>query len=206
MFMKPVGWRLLSIFVQMSKLKHSPKRCSKPLRPKKRTNWWKATFLCDRGPWETDERRMDGDTELHDFLTAEVVCGNLRNGRWDQLSKQGGFSTTGDSYACPYYLYNLARSPFFPLPSAAVSRFLLIRSGNNKEGERKRRRVREQIEKGRKFGLFGECEQKVLVAKKIELIAKYYLILINLTLGNGGKKKLDTKARMLRKTWAHGER
>lgn len=44
----------------------------------------------------------------------------------------------------------------------AVSEFALIRSGNNKEGERKRRRVSEQTEGGRKFNLFGGCEQKVL--------------------------------------------
>lgn len=112
---------------------------------------------------ECHERWMEVDRELHDSLTAGVVCGNLRKGRWDQLSKQGDFSTTGDSYACPYYLYSRSLS-FFP-HSAAVSTFLLIRSENNKEGERKRRRDSEQTERGRKFSLFKECGQGVLLAK-----------------------------------------
>lgn len=170
----------------------------RPLRPRRGTNWWKPTFLCDRGPWETDERRMEGDGELHDSLTAEVVCGNLRNRRWDQLSKQRGFRTTGDSYAWPYYLNNLVHSPFFlfcPPPFAAVSRFLLIRWGNNKEGERKRMRVSEWTEGGRKFNLFGH---KVLMAKKGELFKKKkgkkaQHFAINLKLGNGAKHKLAQK-------------
>ena len=138
---KSVRWQLLSVFVQMYEPKHSPKRCSKPPRPKQRTNWWKPTFLCDRGPWETDERRMEGDRELQDSLTAEVVCGNLRKERWDQLSKQGGFGTTGDGSACPY---SLARSLALPFPSPSAAVFFLSRLANNEEG-------REQTEGGRKF-------------------------------------------------------
>ena len=47
---------------------------------------------------------MEGDRGLRVCPTAEVVCGNLRNRRWDQLSKQVGFGTKGNSYACRYNL------------------------------------------------------------------------------------------------------
>lgn len=74
---------------------------------------------------EGRERRMRaGWKETESSMTLwqlRVVCWNLRKGRWDQLSKQGGFNTTGDSYVCPYYLYDLAYSPFF-LPPLQRSR------------------------------------------------------------------------------------
>lgn len=137
----------------MSEPKHSPKRCSKPLRPKQRTNWWKPTFLCDRGPWETDERRMEGDRELQDSW------GCLRKPEKREMGS--AFQTRG-------FQHNRWRLclPIFS-PSAAV--FFLSRSGNNEE----------QTEGGRKF-----LERQ----KKVELIAKYYAILINPKLGNGAKQ------------------
>lgn len=58
-------------------------------------------------------------------LTAEVVCGNPRNRRWNQLLKQGGFRTTGDSHVCPYYLYNLVHSP----PCCCIKVFFLSDEG-----------------------------------------------------------------------------
>lgn len=134
-----------------------------PLRPEKRTNRWKPTFLCDWEPCETDERRMEGDRELHDSLTAEVVCGNLRNRRWDQFSKPGGFGTTGDSSACPYYLYNLVHSPFLPSPFRSCIKVWSYHMREQYRRREKRMRVSEESEGGRKLQLFGH---KALKAKR----------------------------------------
>lgn len=69
------------------------RRCSKPPRPQMENKPTKAELLfVIKGPWEMDERRMEGDRGLRGPSDSwGCLRGNPRNGRWDRLSKQGGF-------------------------------------------------------------------------------------------------------------------
>lgn len=160
-----------------------------PPRPKKRTNQWKPTFLCDWEPWETDERWMEGDTELHDSLTAEVVCGNLRHRRWDRFSKQEGFGTTGDSSACPYYLYNLVHSPLLPSPFRSCIKVWSYHEGRIQNGREKGWGSAKNQKEEESFS----CLDTKLFRQKGEVIAKLCAFLINLQLGNRAKQKTAKK-------------
>lgn len=65
------------------------------------------------------------ETGLRGSPTAEAVCERLRSGRWDQLSKQQGFSTTGDSLlippAIPFLLLFIAVHSWIRVPTYQIS-------------------------------------------------------------------------------------
>lgn len=132
-----------------------------------RANCWKSTFLCGREPWETNEGWMrDGwreTTELRDSLTAEVVCGNLREERWVWLSKQVGFCTTGDSSVHTIYAI-FSFSSLQLCPAASLSYW------------RTKEKRREEKEEGRWANRRKKEKKKLLFQKrKLEIIASIVL-------------------------------
>lgn len=76
---------------------------------------------------------------------------------------KGVFGTTGDSSACPYYLYNLVHSPFSPSPFRSCIKVWSYHMREQYRRREKRMRVSEESEGGRKLQLFGH---KALKAKR----------------------------------------
>lgn len=152
--------------------KHFPKKCSKAAEAKAENN------TDERPPFfvtEGRERRMEADRGRRDSLTAGIVWGNLRNGRWDRLSKQGGFSPTGDSHALSTpSIYALA--PFSP-PALQLYRAFLLSDGlNNGRAERKRRLGGEQTKRRKNLSFVwrkGNGKKSSRAEEKFKQLQKY---------------------------------